>query len=420
LRLKVLSIFGTRPEAIKMAPVIRELGRYGRELESIVSVTAQHREMLDQVLDLFGIRPDFDLNLMEQDQNLPELTARAVTSISEVLERVRPGLVLVQGDTTTALAGALAAFYLKVPVGHVEAGLRTQNRYRPFPEEINRRLVSVLATIHFAPSEAAAAALRIEGVPREEVHVTGNPVIDSFLWIVSRPPSSETTQVLEGLGWGERETQEDLAPGVNGRKLILVTAHRRENFGRPLENICSAVRALVRRNPDVEVVYPVHPNPNVCEPVRRMIGHQERIHLTEPLAYEPFCFLMRRAYLILTDSGGIQEEAPALGKPVLVLRTETERLEAVQAGTVKLVGVESESILSDAERLLTDRAEYERMATAFNPYGDGHAAERIVRAILEVATVGFKTRPVSSLGPASPLLRKRQSARPERPVIPSA
>ncbi len=402
--LKVLSIFGTRPEAIKMAPVVKELRKRPEQVESVVCATAQHREMLDQVLNLFGVRPDIDLGLMEENQELSSLTAKAITALAEVLERVQPGIVLVQGDTTTAMAGALAAFYKRVPVGHVEAGLRTQNRYRPFPEEGNRRMVGVLATYHFAPTETAAEALRAEGVANENIFVTGNTVIDALLWTISRPPSIATAQLLSRSSAGiPNDSLRPVPPGQipnldlpasNRHKLILVTAHRRENFGRPLENICRGLRDIARRNPDVEIIYPVHMNPNVRKTVYRMLGNQERIHLLEPLAYEPFSFLMKQAYLILTDSGGIQEEAPSLGKPVLVLRTETERTEAVSAGTARVVGVDPATILEETERFLYDRSEYERMARAVNPYGDGHAAERIVKTILETHIRG-KRKPTA-------------------------
>lgn len=417
--LKVLSVFGTRPEAIKMAPVIRELqrqsvvhppvdgGAEGRHLQSLVCVTAQHRQMLDQVLSLFAIKPDIDLDLMEEDQSPASLTARAMTALTEVLERIRPDLVLVQGDTTTAMVAALAAFYQKIPVGHIKAGLRTRNRYSPFPEEINRHLIGVLATYHFAPTHTAAQALRAEGVPEDAIFITGNTVIDALLWVVQQPPSRETRALLECLGIAD-EAREPRGGGARGRRskgaqerrssgaegnshlppctsapLLLVTAHRRENFGRPLENICTALREIVRRNPDVQIVYPVHLNPNVREPVQRILNGCERLHLIEPLPYEPFAHLMKHAYLVLTDSGGIQEEAPALGKPVLVMRCETERPEAVEAGTVKIVGTDPDRIISEVERLLYDKAEYQSMAQAISPYGDGHAAERIVRILLE-------------------------------------
>jgi UDP-N-acetylglucosamine 2-epimerase (non-hydrolysing) len=381
--LRILSVIGTRPEAIKMAPVIREFGKKAEQVESIVCVTAQQREMLDQVVRLFDLRPDIDLDLMKENQDLAGLTARSVTAISEVLERTQPDVVLVQGDTTTAMVSALAAFYRRIPVGHVEAGLRTGSRYSPFPEEIDRRLVGVLATYHFAPTETAAEALRSEGVPHDHVFVTGNTVIDALFWAISRPRTLEVGHLLRTCG-ARLPSDQTGAASTDGQRIILVTAHRRENFGRPLENICSALRAIVRRNADVEIVYAVHRNPNVREPVHRMLGGQERVHLVEPLDYEPFTFLMKQAYLILTDSGGIQEEAPALGKPVLVLRTETERPEAVKAGTVKVVGVECDRIVGETERFLRDRRTYDQVARAVNPYGDGHAAERIVKTILEI------------------------------------
>ena len=401
--LKVLCIFGTRPEAIKMAPVIRELQKHPDRVEPLVCVTAQHRQMLDQVLGLFAIQPDIDLNLMEEDQSPASLTVCAMTALTEVLEQVRPDLVLVQGDTTTAMVAALAAFYQKIPVGHIEAGLRTRNRYSPFPEEINRHLIGVLATYHFAPTRTAAAALRAEGVSEEAIFITGNTVIDALLWVVNQTPSRATCALLQRLGIeGAKEPEESDEPGVlppsgssgssdpsvsspsnSQRRTILVTAHRRENFGRPFESICTALREIVRRNPDVQMVYPVHMNPNVRGPVYRILNNHERIYLLDPLPYEPFAHLMKRAYLILTDSGGIQEEAPALGKPVLVMRRETERPEAVEAGTVKIVGTDSEQIIAETERLLYDADEYRRMAHAVSPYGDGHAAERIVRIILE-------------------------------------
>jgi UDP-N-acetylglucosamine 2-epimerase (non-hydrolysing) len=388
--MNVLTVFGTRPEAIKMAPVIRELHKRSRvdtlnvprsnvqRVTVKICVTAQHRQMLDQVLELFAIKPDIDLDLMEDNQSPASLTARAMTALTEVLEQVRPDLVLVQGDTTTAMVAALAAFYQKIPVGHIEAGLRTRNRYSPFPEEINRHLIGVLATYHFAPTRTAADALRAEGVPEDAIFITGNTVIDALLWIVSQPPSQETCALLDRLLNAERKIRNPQSEIRN----ILVTAHRRENFGQPLENICIALREIVRRNPDVQVVYPVHMNPNVREPVYRILNGHERLHLIEPLPYEPFAHLMKHAYLVLTDSGGIQEEAPALGKPVLVMRRETERPEAVEAGTVKIVGTDSERIIAETERLLYDADEYRRMAHAVSPYGDGHAAERIVAALL--------------------------------------
>ncbi len=312
---RILSIFGTRPEAIKMAPVVRELQKYPDRVECVVCVTAQHRQMLDQAMGIFGIKPDIDLDLMEENQNPAILTARAMLALTEVLEQVRPDLVLVQGDTTTAMAGALAAFHQKIPVGHIEAGLRTYNRYSPFPEEINRRLVGVLATYHFAPTRTAAQALRAENIPDENIFITGNTVIDALLWITRQPLSKTTEELLTRLRIKYREQ--------NQLKTILLTAHRRENFGQPLENICIALRELVYRNRDIQIVYPLHLNPNVREPVQRILDGNERIHLIDPLPYDSFAHLMNQAYLIITDSGGIQEEAPALGKPVLVLRNGT-------------------------------------------------------------------------------------------------
>jgi len=391
--MNVLTIFGTRPEAIKMAPVVKELEKHPDRIESVVCITAQHRQMLDQVLDLFGIEPHIDLNLMEEDQSLPSLTSMALVSLSEAIAKVKPDLVLVQGDTTTAMVAALAAFYQKIPVGHIEAGLRTCNRYSPFPEEINRHLIGVLATYHFAPTRTAADALRAEGVPEDAVFVTGNTVIDALLWVVNQMPSQQTLALFERLGVSSGSKlrvsglrlnlTDNLQPATCDLKLILVTAHRRENLGKPFENICAALREIGRRNPDVEIVYPVHLNPNVQEPVYRILGSEERIHLIPPLPYEPFVHLMNRSYLVLTDSGGIQEEAPALGKPVLVMRNETERPEAVEAGTVKIVGTDTDRIITETERLLHDENEYSRMAQAVSPYGDGHAAECIVGVILE-------------------------------------
>ncbi|HEY76426.1 MAG TPA: UDP-N-acetylglucosamine 2-epimerase (non-hydrolyzing) [Thermoflexia bacterium] len=366
--IRILSVFGTRPEAIKMAPVIWELQKYPDRIESRVCVTAQHREMLDQVLGVFRITPDIDLNLMQPAQTLPELTTRVVAGITEVLERERPDCVLVQGDTTTVMATALAAFYRKVPVGHIEAGLRTYDRYSPFPEEINRRITDVLATFCFAPTRAAAEALRREGISDRDIYVTGNTVIDALLWAVRQPEPPDVAK---------------LASRLDGQKLVLVTAHRRENFGAPLEEICLGLRELARRNPQIAIVYPVHLNPNVQEPVHRILQGEERIYLISPLSYLSFAHLMNRADVILTDSGGIQEEAPALGKPVLVVREETERPEAIEAGVAKLVEIDAHVIVQEVERLLYDEQAYRQMANAVSPFGDGHAAERIVRILLE-------------------------------------
>jgi len=387
--LRVLIVFGTRPEAIKMAPVVKELQKHPQRVQARVCITAQHREMLDQVLKLFGIQPDIDLNLMLPEQQLPDLTARVISGMSQVLARERPDCVLIQGDTTTVMATALAAFYQRIPVGHVEAGLRTRNRYNPFPEEINRRMVSVLATYHFAPTQTAVDALLAEGVSADSVFLTGNTVVDALLWVVRQPPSRETRALFDRLGIGQLPANgsENVVASpsslVNSRRLILVTAHRRENFGDPFEEMMWALRHIVEHNADVELVYPVHLNPNVQEPAHRILGAVERVHLMEPLDYLPFAHLMKHAYLVLTDSGGIQEEAPALGVPVLVMRRETERPEAVEAGTAKLVGTDHDVILQETERLLRDPLAYQQMAQAVSPYGDGHAAERIVSILLE-------------------------------------
>ncbi len=368
--MRVLSVFGTRPEAIKMAPVVRRLARTPG-IEARVCVTAQHRQMLDQVLDLFEIRPDVDLDLMRPDQSLAALSAAIFTHLDPVLRDLKPDWVLVQGDTTTVAMTALLAYYRRIRVGHVEAGLRTGDKWQPFPEEINRRVAGVIADLHFAPTAWAKRNLLREGVPEEIVLVTGNPVIDALHHVARQPPPEEVTRLLERLGVGE-----------GGRRLVLVTAHRRENFGSPLEAICEALRGLAARG-DVEVLYPVHLNPNVREPVHRLLDGVAHITLLPPLDYLPLGHLMRRATLILTDSGGIQEEAPAFGVPVLVLREVTERPEGVEAGVLKVVGTKAARILSEANRLLDDPDAHAAMAKATNPFGDGHAAERIVRALLE-------------------------------------
>lgn len=359
---RTLIIFGTRPEAIKLCPVILEL-RTRREFEVQVCVTAQHRWLLDQVLEAFEIAPDYDLDLMVPDQSLTQSTARILAGLEPVLADTRPKIVLVQGDTTTTLCGALGAFYQRIPIGHVEAGLRTWDPGQPFPEEMNRLLTTRLASLHFAATEWAAGNLCAEGVEPARIAVTGNTGIDAVLHIRNRLEQGE----LQGLEWPELDPL---------KKLVVVTAHRRENFGQGMERICSALARLAQRE-DVQIVYPVHPNPNVQEPVRRRLAGRDNILLIEPLEYVPFVDLMRRACLLITDSGGIQEEGPSLGKPILVLREKTERPEAVEAGTVKLVGTDEERIVGEATRLLEDRAEYQRMARIHNPYGDGHASQRI-------------------------------------------
>ena len=358
----VLSVFGTRPEAIKMAPVLKLLAREP-DLRSLVCVTAQHREMLDQVLALFSIRPDHDLDLMREGQTLTEITTRALTELGPYLAQEKPDLLLVQGDTTTTMAASLAAFYARVPVGHVEAGLRTGDPDYPFPEEVNRRITSVIARHHFAPTERARRNLLADGVPDAGIAVTGNTVIDALLEVVRTTPSRAPKLSLRG------------------KRMVLVTAHRRENFGAPLEEIIGALKDLAGRYKDVDVVYPVHRNPNVDGPVRQALSGVAGIHLIDPVDYKAFADLMAESFIILTDSGGIQEEAPSLGKPVLVLRDETERPEAVDAGVVRLVGPHREAIVKTASALLDDPKKYAAMATRINPYGDGKAAERIVARI---------------------------------------
>lgn len=364
--IKVLSIFGTRPEAIKMAPVVKELEKHSSDgVKSIVCVTGQHRQMLDAVLSWFDIKSDVDLDLMEKNQSLYSLTSKAISALAHAINQIKPDISVVQGDTTTAMVASLASFYEKVPVAHVEAGLRTRDRYKPFPEEINRRLVSVLATYNFAPTQTAIENLLSEGFPEESIFLTGNTVIDALLMTV------------------KREWAMDLGFPLNGEKLVLVTAHRRENFGDPLKNICNTLIQIANRNPEVKIVYPVHPNPNVQSVAYSILSDQERIYPIEPLEYQELIHLMDRSYLVLTDSGGLQEEAPALGKPVLIMRNETERQEGVEAGVAKIVGTDPENILRETELLLNDPEGYARMSKATNPYGDGRASERIVRIIME-------------------------------------
>ncbi|MGI5887250.1 MAG: non-hydrolyzing UDP-N-acetylglucosamine 2-epimerase [Syntrophomonadaceae bacterium] len=361
---KVLVVFGTRPEAIKMAPVIRELQEV-KDIETVVVVTAQHREMLDQVLNLFAIKADYDLNLMKEQQDLFSITTGVLNGLKGILEKEKPHLVLVHGDTTTTFAAALAAFYQRIPVGHVEAGLRTRNKYSPYPEEMNRTLAGRIAELHFAPTDTARDNLLAESTANFKIWVTGNTVIDALL---------ETVQLDYKFG-----------PELQGidfnKRLILVTTHRRENWGSSMRNIYQALIDIVQEFPDVEVVFPVHRNPVVRDIAEEMLKGRERFHLIDPLDYEPFANLMNRCYLVMTDSGGMQEEAPSLGKPVLVLRDTTERPEAVQAGTVKLVGTNQQRIYDAARLLLTDKNEYDKMARAINPYGDGYAARRIVNVI---------------------------------------
>lgn len=374
MSLKILCVFGTRPEAIKMAPLSLALSD-NHFFDAKVCVTGQHREMLDQVLELFNIVPDFDLDIMRTGQDLSDVTAGILQGMKGVFGKFRPDIVLVHGDTATTFATTLAAYYQQIPVAHVEAGLRTGNLYSPWPEEANRKLTGALAAIHFAPTETSRQNLLHEGVDPAAIHVTGNTVIDALLDVVAK---LESTEVLQ------KQFREQFAFLGEGKRVILVTGHRRESFGDGFERICQALAETAKAFPDVEIVYPVHLNPNVREPVNRLLAGIENIHLIEPLDYLPFVYLMNRAYLILTDSGGIQEEAPSLGKPVLVMRDTTERPEAVEAGTVKLVGTEVEAINSNLHALLTDPQAYQRMSFAHNPYGDGKACARIIEGLIKL------------------------------------
>ena len=364
--MKILTVFGTRPEAIKMAPVVKALAA-DSAFDAKVCVTAQHRQMLDQVLDIFAIQPAFDLNLMKPGQDLSDITSNVLLSMRDVYKQWTPDLILVHGDTTTTLAASLSAYYAKIKVGHVEAGLRTHNKYAPWPEEMNRRLTGAITDIHFAPTAKARANLLAEGVADNTIHVTGNTVIDALLDVVHRVRTDSALKT-------RCEAQFNYLNPT--KRLILVTGHRRENFGQGFENICHALAQLAARG-DVEILYPVHLNPNVQEPVRRILGKAPAVHLIEPQDYLPFVYLMDRSTLLITDSGGVQEEAPSLGKPVLVMRDTTERPEAIDAGTVKLVGTDPAAIVREANRLLDDSVAYEAMSRAHNPYGDGKAAARI-------------------------------------------
>ena len=369
---KILIVFGTRPEAIKIAPLVKAL-QASPTFDAQVCVTAQHRQMLDQVLELFNIVPEYDLNIMQPGQDLTDITCRVLTELRDVLKSFQPDRILVHGDTTTTFAASLAAYYQQIPVGHVEAGLRTGNIYSPWPEEINRKLTGAITDLHFAPTALAAENLKKENIAAEHIVVTGNTVIDALLEVIQR---IQQDAVLENQLASQFRF---LNPA---KKLLLVTGHRRESFGGGFERICQALAQLAKRD-DLEIVYPVHLNPNVREPVNRLLSHNGNIHLIDPLDYLPFVYLMNRAYLILTDSGGIQEEAPSLGKPVLVMRDTTERPEAVQAGTVKLVGTDTDKIVQEASHLLDDRHAYEAMGFAHNPYGDGKACQRIIQTLLD-------------------------------------
>ena len=378
---KVMLVFGTRPEAIKMAPLVKAFQAEPENFETFVCVTGQHRQMLDQVLNLFDITPDFDLNIMKAGQDLYDVTARVLTGMRDVFEKVTPDVVLVHGDTTTSTAAALAAFYRQIPVGHVEAGLRTHNIYSPFPEEMNRQITGRIAAYNFAPTPLSKTNLLTENVAENSIFVTGNTVIDALHWVTKKLQSSESmqtelTEFLKNSGY-------DVKRLVNGKKLVLITGHRRENFGDGFISMCSAIKTLNEKYPDVDFVYPMHLNPNVRKPIAEVFGTTppENMFFIEPLDYLPFVFLMEKSDIVLTDSGGIQEEAPGLGKPVLVMRDTTERPEALEAGTVKLVGTNFEKIVAEVSKLLDDKDYYETMSKAVNPYGDGMACPRILAAL---------------------------------------
>lgn len=374
--MKILIVFGTRPEAIKMAPIVSLL-KNSPGISVKVCVTAQQRQMLDQVLDVFNIKPDHDLNMMRAGQSLSDITVGVLKGIENVLDAEQPDLMLVHGDTSTTFAASLAAYYRRIPVGHIEAGLRAGNIYSPWPEEMNRKLTAAIALYHFAPTEAARQNLLREGINEKNIFVTGNTVIDALLSIVKRLNDNDDLRLRLDGEFDYLDTS---------RKLVLVTGHRRENFGSGFESICLALRDLAERS-DIEIVYPVHLNPNVMEPVHRLLGGLSNIHLIEPLDYVPFVYLMKRSYLILTDSGGMQEEAPSLGKPVLVMRQTTERPEAVDAGTVRLVGTDRQRIVSESNHLLDSEKHYLTMSRAHNPYGDGHASEQIVEVLLNEISI---------------------------------
>ena len=374
---KVLLVFGTRPEAIKMAPLVKAFEKES-SIETKVCVTAQHREMLDQVLDMFDIKPDFDLNIMKSGQDLYDITSKVLLGLRDIFEEFKPDIVLVHGDTTTCSSASLAAFYSKIKVGHIEAGLRTHNIYSPFPEEANRLITGVLANYHFSPTTTSRDNLLKENKNPNDILVTGNTVIDALFLALDK---IEQNDELKSKIVNSINSQYKLQ---NNKKIILVTGHRRENFGEGFINICEALKTIALNNPDIDIVYPVHLNPNVQKPVHKILSNTSNVYLINPLQYEEFIFLMNKSYFIITDSGGVQEEAPSLGKPVLVMRDTTERPEALEAGTVKLVGTSKETIIKEAQKLLDDENEYNTMSKAHNPYGDGKACERIIEFIVRV------------------------------------
>lgn len=379
---KILSVFGTRPEAIKMAPLVKELEARSGDFQSVVCVTAQHRQMLDQVLDIFSIKPDYDLDIMRQGQDLYDVTSRVLLGMRDVLRKEVPDIVLVHGDTTTSMAVALASFYEKIPVGHIEAGLRTHNIYSPWPEEMNRQITGRIASLHFSPTPLSRQNLLNENVPAENITVTGNTVIDALQMVVSKISGDESLKA--DLAMRLRDSGYDVSRLSERRRLVLITGHRRENFGEGFLNICRAIRDLVSKYPDVDFVYPMHLNPNVRKPIAEVFGEKTapNVFFIEPLEYLSFVFLMEKSSIVLTDSGGIQEEAPGLGKPVLVMRDTTERPEAVDAGTVKLVGTDYRKIVDGVSLLLESKAEYDKMSHSVNPYGDGKACGRIAGFLL--------------------------------------
>jgi UDP-N-acetylglucosamine 2-epimerase (non-hydrolysing) len=368
-RIKILTVIGTRPEAIKLAPVIKELNSRSEEFINIICLTAQHREMLDQVLNIFDIQPDHDLDLMIPNQTLSQLSSIIIERLDYVVSKENPDVILVQGDTTSALCGALVAFYHQIKVGHIEAGLRTNSKYTPFPEEMNRRLIGQLAEYHFAPTESSRKSLLKEGVTESSIHVTGNTIVDALLWMVKKIKNTSPS------------LPKNLVDSLNGKRLILVTGHRRESFGKGLEEICMAILEIVTRFPEILIVYPVHFNPNVRSQVYKLLGENKKIHLIDPLPYDSFIWLMNKSEIVITDSGGIQEEAPSLNKPVLITRTLTERIEGVQSGSAFLVGLERSSIVQGLERLLSNKKSYPGITDLKNPYGDGKASKRIVNIL---------------------------------------
>ena len=383
---RIMLVFGTRPEAIKMAPLVKEFQKNTKDFRTIVCVTGQHREMLDQVLSIFEIKPDYDLNIMKQGQDLYDVTARVLTGMRDVLKEANPDIVLVHGDTTTSTAAALAAFYQQIPVGHVEAGLRTHNIYSPWPEEMNRQLTGRIATYHFAPTPLSKQNLLMENVAEDRITVTGNTVIDALYMVVDKIKQDKELDAM--LERSLRDAGYDVARLNDGKALVLITGHRRENFGDGFISMCRAIKALTEKYPEVDFVYPMHLNPNVRRPIHEVFGEDlsglKNMFFIEPLEYLSFVYLMEKSTLVLTDSGGIQEEAPGLGKPVLVMRDTTERPEALEAGTVKLVGTDYDRIVSEVSALLDDSAYYDRMSKAVNPYGDGLACKRIVDVLRSV------------------------------------